>query len=324
MILKVARLVDVATCLVCVLLGAGAAMVIPLANGFTYTPHAPISIVGNSDFTSVNGVTGGSGTNSDPYIIQGWTISCCQSPRILIRDTTANFVVRDIELTGGGSMTLSNVANGAVEDLPRSSATSLDLVGDRKFLVDNVTGAGTFNVTNSTLVKISRSSGGISISSSNQISVVGNDAESFVVGFRNPFNVVTALRSTQVSISGNRYYTVYLDGSSGVSITNNYLGASCCTTDFTGLRINNSKHVTISRNIFNSDTEVASSGSSSLEIFDNILENSVTGAVVLDSCSNVSLRDNQILGGVDEYPGIARISSCNNMKIVENTFNSPN
>ncbi|HEX9908894.1 MAG TPA: right-handed parallel beta-helix repeat-containing protein, partial [Thermoplasmata archaeon] len=42
-----------------------------------YTVHAPIYIIGNSGFQGANGSTGissGSGTQSDPYIIQGWEI----------------------------------------------------------------------------------------------------------------------------------------------------------------------------------------------------------------------------------------------------------
>lgn len=40
----------------------------------TYTAHAPIVIDGNSQFTAENGVTGGSGTESDPYIIENYEI----------------------------------------------------------------------------------------------------------------------------------------------------------------------------------------------------------------------------------------------------------
>lgn len=39
------------------------------------TPHARIVIDTDADFTTANGVTGGSGTSGDPYIIEGWDIS---------------------------------------------------------------------------------------------------------------------------------------------------------------------------------------------------------------------------------------------------------
>jgi len=55
-----------------------------------YTPHDNIMIDGDDDFTSENGVTGGSGTEEDPYIIEGWEVET-----ILIRFTTAYFIIRD-------------------------------------------------------------------------------------------------------------------------------------------------------------------------------------------------------------------------------------
>src|SRR6266540_6935185 len=47
----------------------------PLNVSASLQPHSPIVINGDSGFTSANGVTGGSGTSSDPYIIQGWNLS---------------------------------------------------------------------------------------------------------------------------------------------------------------------------------------------------------------------------------------------------------
>jgi len=78
-------------------------------------PHDPITIGGNGQFTSSNGVTGGSGTASDPYIISGWDIS---SGGIIIFNTRAFFVIRHVYIHSvrGLGVSLSNVANGRVED----------------------------------------------------------------------------------------------------------------------------------------------------------------------------------------------------------------
>src|SRR5438034_2832972 len=38
--------------------------------------HSVISINGNSGFTAANGVTSGTGTAADPYVISGWDITC--------------------------------------------------------------------------------------------------------------------------------------------------------------------------------------------------------------------------------------------------------
>src|SRR5437867_4455907 len=50
------------------------------------TPHAPILIDGPGNFTASNGVTGGSGTKNNPYIIQGWSIDARTANGIEIRD----------------------------------------------------------------------------------------------------------------------------------------------------------------------------------------------------------------------------------------------
>ena len=89
-----------------------------------YTPHEPIAIDGDSGFTAANGVTGGIGTASDPYTIEGWNISssaCCSSvPGISINNTSAYFVIRNVYLrvwgSPGISIRMGNVANGVVQD----------------------------------------------------------------------------------------------------------------------------------------------------------------------------------------------------------------
>ena len=92
-----------------------------------YTPHAPIRINSNADFTSANGVVGGSGTKDDPYIISGWDIDAHGTKNaIYIGNTTAYFVVENCYLHNasshswpyfyGDGITLYNVTNGNLEN----------------------------------------------------------------------------------------------------------------------------------------------------------------------------------------------------------------
>jgi len=85
-----------------------------------YTPHDWISIDGDADFTPANGVTGGNGTWDDPYIIEGWEIAPLYSPAILIKNTDAHFIVRNVYVHPGGSqpvgVNMRNVSNGAIEN----------------------------------------------------------------------------------------------------------------------------------------------------------------------------------------------------------------
>ncbi|MCJ2556789.1 MAG: right-handed parallel beta-helix repeat-containing protein [Candidatus Thermoplasmatota archaeon] len=66
-----------------------------------YTPHDPIEIDGNADFTAANGVVGGSGTPSDPYIIEGWEIDATTAKGINIRNTNAHFIIRNVYVHSG-------------------------------------------------------------------------------------------------------------------------------------------------------------------------------------------------------------------------------
>ena len=89
-----------------------------------YQSHAPIVINGDSGFTTSNGVTEGSGTSSDPYIIDDWYIDGCACQNgIDIRNTDAYFVIQNVYLHmhpqtyfGPAGIAFSNVTNGVVID----------------------------------------------------------------------------------------------------------------------------------------------------------------------------------------------------------------
>ena len=86
-----------------------------------YTPHAPIFINGNSQFTEANGVVGGDGTAGNPYVIAEWNISASSADGIRIWNTNAHFVVRDCYVHDGGIATnkgiyLSNCVNGVLKN----------------------------------------------------------------------------------------------------------------------------------------------------------------------------------------------------------------
>lgn len=64
--------------------------------------HPPICIIGNDEFLPENGVTGGNGTEVDPYIIENWIIVDDDSaPQgIFIKNTTAYFVIKNCTISG--------------------------------------------------------------------------------------------------------------------------------------------------------------------------------------------------------------------------------
>ena len=82
--------------------------------------RGPILITADDEFTPENGVTGGSGTVDDPYMIEGWYIADWGN-LIEISGTTAYFVISNVELNGMGGMDthgihLVNLTNGAVQN----------------------------------------------------------------------------------------------------------------------------------------------------------------------------------------------------------------
>jgi len=71
---------------------------------FQRYPHTPILIDGDGGFTSANGVRSGTGIATDPYVISDWDIDASTSTfgsGILMRHTTAHFVIRNVYVHSG-------------------------------------------------------------------------------------------------------------------------------------------------------------------------------------------------------------------------------
>lgn len=84
-----------------------------------YTPHDPIYIHGDENFTDENGVTGGKGTKENPYIIEGWDIKCDLQDGITIRNVSVYFIIKHCFIHDGGTgkdgIVFYNVTHGTIE-----------------------------------------------------------------------------------------------------------------------------------------------------------------------------------------------------------------
>ena len=86
-----------------------------------FVNRSPILITSNSMFDGDHGVTDGSGTSEDPWVISNWNISGDASNAIEIRNTTDYFVIRNVYLHASTfwndkiGVCLFNVTNGAVD-----------------------------------------------------------------------------------------------------------------------------------------------------------------------------------------------------------------
>jgi len=103
---------------VCLMVSSLASLLVPTAKAASYSPHAPIRIESNADFTPANGVVSGDGSQLSPYNISGWEIDGGAAPDgigIWISNTTLDFVVRDVHVfVGDAGIRLHNASNGLV------------------------------------------------------------------------------------------------------------------------------------------------------------------------------------------------------------------
>ncbi len=155
----------------------------------SYVDRSPIEISGDSGFTPANGVTGGSGTAADPYIISGWRINCSMGDGLKIHDTRRWFVLQDLEIYQGPLWASST----------GTTAVNLTRVQDGKLVALVITNAssGVF-IMNST---------GVSLQDS-EVSIVGLDAlyiggSTNVLVSASHLDNAVAYRSAQVQMSGN-------------------------------------------------------------------------------------------------------------------------
>ncbi len=104
--------------------------------------HAPLLIEGDAALTAANGVTGGSGTPSDPYEISGWAINASSATGVDVRNTTDPLVIRGLQVTGAGApwthagILLANVSHVDLENVTVRDSGGLLAITSRLVLVE--------------------------------------------------------------------------------------------------------------------------------------------------------------------------------------------
>ena len=285
----------------------------------TLTPHAPIAINGDSGFTAANGVTGGSGTRSDPYIIQGWNISssiCCGpggsvGPGIFINNTDAYFEISNVVSFQWAypGLKMTHVANGVIRDsemygYPWSIAVS----SSRNVAISD--------------------NGNLSPPQSN-IRILIKQSDRVTI-HNNTIFWMEVSSSSHVSVMDNRIDGVgcplCIESSSNVIISRNTIPGCDCVS----IGVYGSDHVTMSHNIIGGDIPLSVGGSNFVEVSDNHISGGIEGAVGFSSCGNVSFRGNQVrsdpdgfLGAVDGTFGVVEVTSCNTVEISGNSIAAP-
>lgn len=117
--MALSRLRILLSCAVGCIIASSLVVISPIVDeASAYTPHAVIQISGDSGFTADNGVTGGNGTEADPFVISGWDIDAGWDKGIEILNTNAHFVVTGCYVHNSGwyAVYLENADNGTLSD----------------------------------------------------------------------------------------------------------------------------------------------------------------------------------------------------------------
>ena len=292
-------------------------------------PHAPIVINGNSNFNSGNGVTSGSGTASDPYVIEGWNITSNGTTGISISNTDAYFVIRSVYVIdsrpccGGAAsdpgVNMTNVTNGVLRDsIIRFGyfTTGVAAAYVKNFVVENVTTAEIISITNSTGVVTS-------YDTARHIEV----GSSFDVQISNNFAGIYVSSSSNVTISDNTSdgapnKTIGVSYSSNITISGNSYDCDCLPVS-----VQNSNHVIVIGNSLNGNEWIAIVSivnSDFIDVSDNTVSGDSYGGIVLSTCHDVSIKNNHVSTyGNNLVPlpgGEVGISGCKIVNISNNTL----
>ncbi|MEM4308931.1 MAG: NosD domain-containing protein, partial [Thermoplasmata archaeon] len=312
--------------------GAGASDWYPL-----HIKRGPIHITNNGEFTPVNGVVGGSGTQADPYLIEGWEIDAnggiyC----IWIENTDAYFVIRNCNLynaTDGNSMTngnaiaLNNVQNGTIENCSCNGCrySGIYLYSNARFnnIRNNyISSIGYYciilsnaNYTNITDNNISASYEGIYMEYSKYNNIIGNYASNFP-----NTNGIYTYYSDNNAIENNKFYSakngIYLRTSSNNTVRGNVV--SGCSQYGIYLYSSSTNNTIINNNVSGNPYGIYLSSSSNNNITNNNVSSNSNRGIYLSFSSNNLITYNWICNNTNY--GVYITSSSTGNYIYYNYF----
>ena len=246
------------------------------ADSASLQPHSPILISSHSDFTSDNGVTGGSGTSDDPYVISGWAIGSNSNQAgcddgILVANTTAYFTISRVSVFNScvNGIILSQIEDGRVQD----SQITVQRVGVK---IDT---SNSFQITRNTVGA--------------QEPLVIYNSDSFDLSYNDLQGGVETLRGSYIS---------------DASIVGNTGGGE------DGMSLDNISGLLVSQNSIRAHVSLSVSNCGNTTI-DSNTANAFNDGIVVSECSDVSVTNNLVtsgnVGGERYYLGILLSASTN-------------
>jgi len=274
-----------------------------------YTPHNPIVISSNADFTPVNGVIGGGGSWDNPYLIEGWDIDASTAVGISISNTDAHFIVNNVYVHSGGTtyrgIYFSSVQNGALN----SSVIADNLEGV------NVLSSAKVNVT---LNEVYGNAGnGVYVTSSQIVKVSSNQVyDNAGYGIYFYYCYPSAIIDSN-SVTINAGHGIYLWRCMDVEITKNTVSGN----DAHGIYINDTSNITIASNTVDSstDTGIRLYQSDHARVFNNTLSLNGVGGISISYSPHTDIDSNKVTNG-----GIAVAFNSDNSNVTSNVISVGN
>ena len=268
------------------------------------TPHAPIVINGNAEFTGANGVTGGSGTPSDPFILEGWEIDGSANSGIEVYNTDAHFVIRDVYVHSSliDAIYFYSVQNGTVENATVS--------GNDGALYIQVSSYVTVTSSNISFNGLDA----VVLDWSSNITVEGNEMwsngdwgvfayESDDLVIRNNTIANNGWIGIELSLSSDR---VIVEGN---SVTNNNIA---------GLALDTASNVTVRSNTFaDNDYNVDLTNSNDVLIRNNTVATSTSDGITITGGARMTIAENDITGNGG---GVLAVGATA-LRVYHNAFN---
>lgn len=269
-----------------------------------YYTHNPILIDGNAGFTNASGVVWGSGTEADPFIIEGWDITGPRGvTRISILNADAHFIIRGCSLHdseasyGGSGVGLTTCRNGTIE-----ACTSFN--HDEGIIVRQSTG---IVVRDCYCFNNSR---GISASGSELCLVTNNTCAG-----GNQYGIYLEDGSGNNTAIGNNCSYNDETGISMSNTWNNMVSYNMCERGSRGFEVSGARSNTITNNLcrFNDEQGIYLYGTDN-SVFDNDCSNNFGDGIYLILSSNNTLINNTCTNNIN---GIY-LSAANNNTLIDN------
>jgi len=265
----------------------------------SYTPHDAIMIMGDAGFTSANGVTDGTGSAIDPFIIENWEIDASLDGfGVYVYSTTDHYIIRNVHVFGAGSMgvVMYQAPHGAVEGCLMDNGMAGILLMETNDC--DVTGN---EVTDQELV-------GIELYTCQWVNLTGNTL------LNNNMSSLAGIDACNITVSSNtcsdsNWSGIMAEESGYWLIDDNNVSGN----GFFGIGMNNTWEITIEGNDVTSNAEygVYLGNSTDISVFHNVFIGNGVQALQ-DSCVNMAWDDGYPSGGnywsdyagSDDYSGV--------------------